>query len=235
MMKMQHNNEYAIKAAIELVIRTLNCESAKVKSLLRDIFDDIKDPYSSLVLAFLLQRTHPLRCREVFKRFLEQFKTIDDLCEASHETLEDALRSLGLQKERAKRLKIVASYIRKKYQGTVPKNKTDLLSIPYVGEYVASVILSRAFDLPVIVRDENVLRVLSRIAGKELPRQKTFDLLEMYVRPKDKRRFSLFLIHIGVFYCKSQPKCGHCPLKITCKYHLESKANGRVETQRYKK
>ena len=52
--------------------------------------------------------------------------------------------------------------MQKKYNKKIPNNFEDLLSLPGIGNYTASAILSIGFNKPYIPLDGNIERVLKR-------------------------------------------------------------------------
>ena len=63
---------------------------------------------------------------------------------------------------RARNLKKTAQVIIKNFQGKLPNNFEDLISLPGIGNYTANAILAIAFNKPYIPLDGNIERVLKR-------------------------------------------------------------------------
>ena len=60
-------------------------------------------------------------------------------------------------------VKKTAQKIIKNFNGKLPDNFEDLISLPGIGNYTASAILSIAFDKPYIPLDGNIERVIKRL------------------------------------------------------------------------
>ena len=63
---------------------------------------------------------------------------------------------------RVRNLKKTAQTVIKNFQGKLPNNFEDLISLPGVGNYTANAILAIAFNKPYIPLDGNIERVLKR-------------------------------------------------------------------------
>ena len=70
---------------------------------------------------------------------------------------------------RCKNLLYTARFIQEKYAGVFPSDYNSILNLKGVGAYTASAIASFCFNLPHAVVDGNVLRVLSRYFGIDIP------------------------------------------------------------------
>ena len=111
------------------------------------------DPYQVLIAEILLRRTTASAVSRVFPDFINRFDTLTRLVVAHESTIARALISLGLQTTRAKQLKKMASIIMKEFDGRVPRSEEELLSLPGVGQYIASAVRNFAFGEPVPLVD----------------------------------------------------------------------------------
>lgn len=150
------------------------------------IKNDTQRAYMILVSEVMLQQTQVSRVQVIFKRFLEQFPTIQDLAKATNAQVILAWRGMGYN-SRALRLRDAARAIvtgprvsalrvqeKNAEPGTVskratfPKSMEELLSIPGIGPYTAAAIRNFAFGIPTACIDTNIRRILHRtFAGPE--------------------------------------------------------------------
>ena len=157
----------------------------------------------------------------IMKNLLLNTLTITQLANAKDEAVFKLWEGLGYY-TRCKNLLYTARFIEKKYAGKFPSDYNTILSLKGVGAYTASAIASFCFNLPHAVVDGNVLRVLSRYFGIEMPVDTTegkhyFTQLANLCLDKNKpAEYNQSIMDFGATVCKPVPLCEICPLKITC-------------------
>jgi len=125
---------------------------------------------------------------------------------------------------RAQEITKLAAAIETRYQGKLPKDYKELLSLPGVGEYAARAVLSFAYEENIAIIDTNVARFLFRVFGIDLPmpanpaRKKFLIELATSVLPKRRSRdFNLAVLDLCAAICKPQhPVCIKCPINQVC-------------------
>jgi A/G-specific adenine glycosylase len=112
--------------------------------------------------------------------------------------------------------------IRDDFSGAVPSDVSQLRLLPGVGEYTANAVASFAFGQSVAVLDTNVGRVLARaIANRTLSTVEARDLARDLLGRGASALFNQALLDLGARHCKSNPQCGECPVKKSCRWHHE--------------
>ena len=189
------------------------------------------DPYLIWVCEIMAQQTRISFLLDYYNRFVKQFPDIQSLAEAEESDVLKAWEGLGYY-SRARNLRKAAQKVILDFNGTLPKTKKDLLSLPGIGEYTAGAIMSIAYGIPVPAVDGNVLRVFSRLensgADISLPqnRQATVNFVES-VMPKDRAGcFTQALMELGALICiPKNPDCAHCPVSELCKAYIAGTQN----------
>ena len=120
-----------------------------------------KRHYYTLVSEFMLQQTQVATVIPYFNRFIKKIPNFKSLAKINDQKLIKIWEGLGYY-SRARNLKKTAQKIVNNFNGKLPNNFEDLLSLPGVGNYTASAILSIVFNKPYIPLDGNVERVLKR-------------------------------------------------------------------------
>lgn len=183
-----------------------------------------KDPYKILVAEIMLQRTKAEQVVLVFNRFICSFPNMEILNKASLAEIEEIIQPLGLKK-RGAYIKQLAQQVCQQYDGRVPNNRTEILSLLGVGNYVANAVLCYAFDQRLPTVDSNFARILDRVftlqltKGQKDRRLWTFSE-EMLSRSKvNCRTFNLATLDFGYLICTpKKPKCSKCPINSICDY-----------------
>ena len=117
--------------------------------------------YYTLVSEFMLQQTQVTTVIPFFNRFIKNLPSINSLAKVNGKKLIKLWEGLGYY-SRARNLKKTAQAVIKNFNGKLPNNFEDLLTLPGVGNYTANAILAIAFNKPYIPLDGNIERVLKR-------------------------------------------------------------------------
>ena len=180
-----------------------------------------KRQYYTLVSEFMLQQTQVTTVIPYFNRFIDYVPNLQSLAKVQNKKLIKLWEGLGYY-SRAKNLKKTAQATIKNFKGKLPDNFEDLISLPGIGNYTASAILSIAFNKPYIPLDGNVERVLKRYLylkkNKEIQKDnlsKKKSVLGISSRSSD---YAQALMELGALICKpTKPLCHQCPISKKCK------------------
>ena len=200
-------------------------------------------PYEVWISEIMLQQTRVEAVKPYFQRFLEVLPDVNALAQCPDDVLMKLWEGLGYY-NRARNLKIAAQQVMSEYQGRIPGNYEELLTLKGIGHYTAGAIASIAFGQPVPAVDGNVLRVISRVTaddsdiGKQSVRnhleERLRKLMEIYAEPVgrpegvyalqeepgilDPCQFNQALMELGATVClpNGAPLCEACPWKELC-------------------
>jgi A/G-specific adenine glycosylase len=165
----------------------------------------------------MLQQTQVSRVIDYYARFLNKFPTVHHLAKAEWDDFLPVWRGLGFY-SRGKNMLRTGKIVAEKYAGVFPQSKKELESLPGIGPYTASAILSFAHKKPEPAIDTNLLRVFQRVFGCTekgvLPRSK-----ELFLSVKDGHRLNHAIMDIGSQICKGRKVlCEQCPLQAECHF-----------------
>jgi A/G-specific adenine glycosylase len=106
-------------------------------------------------------------------------------------------------------------------RGGWPDTVEELAALPGVGPYTARAVACFALGLRVAPVDTNVARVLARSLTGADPSQLTpaarQRLADQALAP-DAWAWSSALMDVGALHCRPKPRCGGCPLELTCRW-----------------
>ena len=182
-----------------------------------------RTPYRMLIAEIMLQRTKADQVAPVYLSFLKNFPDPERLGRASREQIAKYFSKLGLIR-RAGLVESLAKELLARFDGKIPKNREELLSLPSVGEYIADAVLCFAFDEDVAVVDSNVCRIIGRVfdlkAKGEARRDPQFRQAMNGLLPSGKaKEFNWAIIDLGALICTPRnPSCNICPLRSVCIY-----------------
>jgi len=186
-----------------------------------------RDPYAIWVSEIMLQQTQVPTVIPYYIKFLKTFPTVRHLAKASLSKVLKVWEGLGYY-ARARNLHQASKIISNHFNGKIPDNLKDLLSLPGVGRYTAGAILSIAFNQEVPILDGNVKRVLSRLFVVSGNTKKTEEILwplsESLIPKGSPGAFNQALMDLGSMICTPKnPNCLSCPLKNLCQGYLSGK------------
>ena len=138
--------------------------------------------------------------------------------------LENAIKSIGLYKTKARNIFGLCQMLVQKYNSRVPDNFTDLIKLPGVGRKTANVILNTLFGLPTMAVDTHIFRLSNRlgIAVGKTPLEVELKLNKV-IPAEFKRDAHHWLILHGRYVCKARkPECERCSISSWCDYYRKS-------------
>ena len=177
-------------------------------------------PYKVLVSEFMLQQTGVKTAIPYFENFIAKWPDISSLAKASENEILKYWQGLGYY-SRGRNLLKTAQIINLDYNGIIPSNLDDLISLPGIGEYASAAIRSIAFDKKATVIDGNVKRVIARffaLNGKLKDNEKDISSLAKYLTPnKGNANYSQAIMELGALICRpKQSNCSDCVVSRNC-------------------
>ena len=180
------------------------------------------NPYFIWLSEIILQQTRVEQGLPYYLKFIKEFPTVTDLAIAQEDKVLKLWQGLGYY-SRARNLHFSAKSIVQDYDGLFPKTYNDILNLKGVGTYTAAAISSFAFELPYAVVDGNVIRVLSRIFGVEIPfdtalgKKKYQGLAQNLLDKKKSGENNQAIMEFGAIQCTPKlPRCSSCPFSFNC-------------------
>jgi len=177
------------------------------------------NPLELLIATILSAQCTDSRVNEVTRSLFQRYRTAADYARAPLSELEQAIRSTGFYRNKARNIQACCRALVERHGGQVPRTMEELTALDGVGRKTANVVLGNAFGLNEgIVVDTHVRRVAQRLG---LTRQKDPDKIEqelMQQVPRDLwTQFSHWLIWHGRRRCHARkPDCPHCELREWC-------------------
>ena len=183
---------------------------------------DFNTPFQMMVAVMLSAQCTDERVNKTTPALFERCKTIQDFANIDIHELEKIIHPCGFYKNKAKNIKLCAKQVLENFNGVVPQNMEDLLTLAGVGRKSANVILLEAFGIANgIAVDTHAKRISNRIgfSSEKEPEKIEQDLLKIFPKEYLKDINHLFVWH-GRKTCDSRkPKCDICTVKQYCKFY----------------
>ena len=155
----------------------------------------------------------------VTKDLFRKYDRLEKFAGADLKELERDIHSTGFYHNKAKNIIACAGRLVTEYGGEVPRELSDLLTLPGVGRKTANVIRGNIYNDPSIVVDTHVKRISNRLGltKEDDPEKIEYDLMKAL--PKDHWiLYNIQIITFGRTICEARsPKCNECFLQDLCK------------------
>jgi len=188
---------------------------------------DYENPLELLIATILAAQCTDERVNIVTKDLFRTYQTAQDYAEAPRADLEEAVRTCGFFRQKAKSIQRTCVSLVERFNGKVPGTMDELLSLTGVGRKTANVLLGEYFTPEGVVVDTHCGRLARRLGftRHDDPAKVERDLMAILPR-EDWRMFSHALVFHGRAVCKARkPECGGCVIEELCPY--PTSAGGR--------
>jgi endonuclease-3 len=177
------------------------------------------NPLELLVATILSAQCTDRQVNIVTVDLFQKYRTAADYARAPLAELENAIRRIGLYRNKAKNIKAAAQTLVEKHGGEVPRTMEELTGLAGVGRKTANVVLGNAFGVNVgVVVDTHVARLSRRLglSAQTTPEKIETDL-QALAPPENWMLLSHWLIWHGRRRCFARsPDCPNCEIKADC-------------------
>ena len=183
-------------------------------------------PYHVWVSEIMLQQTRVEAVKPFYARFIGALPDIEALAVCPEDQLLKLWEGLGYY-NRVRNMQKAAREVVDRYQGKLPEEYEELLTLPGIGHYTAGAIASIACGQAVPAVDGNVLRVISRICEneqdimKQSVRSEFESQIGLVIPERAPGTFNQALMELGATVCvpNGAPLCMVCPVRDLCLAH----------------
>lgn len=193
--------------------------------LLHETYPDAKcelnfgNAWELLVATILSAQCTDQKVNQVTPALFARFPTPQALAEADTAELEQMIYSTGFYRNKAKNIQAAARRLVEEYDGEVPADIKQLLTLPGVARKTANVVLGNAFGIAEgVVVDTHVKRLAARLglSSQSTPEKIERDLMDLAPR-EEWIDLSHLLIFQGRRICDARkPNCADCTIRHLC-------------------
>ncbi len=176
-------------------------------------------PLELLVAVILSAQCTDVRVNIVTRDLFKRYRSAADYANAPIEELEEAVRTTGFYRNKAKNIQACCRKLVERYDGDVPQTLEELVDLDGVGRKTANVVLGTAFGIPSgVVVDTHVTRLSNRLGLTENTDAVRIEHDLAALLPKSEWiNFSHRLIWHGRQICNARkPLCSECGLESIC-------------------
>ncbi|HEY7457153.1 MAG TPA: endonuclease III [Xanthobacteraceae bacterium] len=178
------------------------------------------NPYTLLVAVVLSAQATDAGVNKATRSLFASVDTPEKMLALGEEKLREAIKTIGLYRNKAKNVIALSQKLVADHGGRVPHAREALEALPGVGRKTANVVLNIAFGEPTIAVDTHLFRVANRtgLAPGLTPREVEDGLLRR-VPDKYKHHAHHWLILHGRYVCKARaPDCPRCLINDLCRW-----------------
>ena len=216
--KKKENLKLAKPAIIEIFQR-LRAQNPEPKTELR-----YTNPYTLVVAVALSAQATDISVNKATESLFKKVDTPQKMLKLGEEKLRAYIRTIGLFNTKAKNVIALSQKLVDDFDGIVPQNHAELVTLPGVGNKTANVVMNEAFGASTIAVDTHIFRVSHRL---NLSHGKTVDAVEaelMVTVPDEfKRHAHHWLLLHGRYICKARiPDCPNCLIRDLCPFESKT-------------
>ncbi|HET7343062.1 MAG TPA: endonuclease III [Methylomirabilota bacterium] len=187
---------------------------------------DFETPLQLLVATILSAQCTDERVNMVTPALFKTYPTAKALAGARPDRLEQAIRSTGFYRAKARSLLGMAAALVERHGGEVPPDRDALTELPGVGLKTANVVLGNAFGRDALAVDTHVFRVSQRLglAKSEDPDEIHDQLVSVLARGRLTQGTHLLITHGRRTCVARKPACPVCPVRALCPWPEKTRA-----------
>jgi A/G-specific adenine glycosylase len=177
--------------------------------------------YQYIIAEVLLQRTKADTIAKFYPNFIAEFPNWLSLAKADLKAIEMFLKPVGLYTQRALRVQNLAKEMVNR-NGRLPRDREDLESIPFMGQYIANAVELVIFNQPSPLVDVNMARVIERFFGPRKMADIRYDpylqvLAYKIVNHSEAKYINWAILDFAALICQARrPLCEKCLLSHHC-------------------
>jgi endonuclease-3 len=179
---------------------------------------DYNSAFQLLVATVLSAQCTDKRVNQTTPALFKKYPNPKKMAKADLKDIQRLVKPTGFFRAKAKNIKALSNKIMEDFDGDVPSNLEDLITLPGVGRKTANVVLGHAFGIPGITVDTHFGRLSRRFGWSKQsdPVKVEFEVGEL-IPEKEWTNLSQRMIWHGRRVCHSRkPACGACPLAKLC-------------------
>ena len=177
------------------------------------------DPFKVLIGCLVSINIKDEVCDKILEELFSKVNGFQDVIDIDSNELESILYNARYRKVKAARLKEVSKQIIQEYNGKVPNDRDNLLSIKGIGPKTCNIVLAFAFGKKVIPVDSNTIRISNRLGW--IDSKKANDVENMLIEELEnefiKDANAVFMLHGKNICVPMSPYCSKCPVSLVCR------------------
>ena len=209
------------KARVKRVIDRLEKVHADAKLAL-----DYSNALELLIALILAAQARDDLVNKITVELFKKNRTAADYAATPSDQLATQIGKINFYRNKAKAIHNCCRQLVERFDGKVPDNLGDLISLPGVGRKTANIVLGNAFGKPTIGVDTHVMRVSQRLGfTANMDPDKIEADLTALVAANRRVRFCHLMQYHGRRVCLAKkPRCPQCTVIDLCPFKPKTRA-----------
>ncbi|MCX6664640.1 MAG: endonuclease III [Euryarchaeota archaeon] len=183
-------------------------------------------PFTTLISCLLSLRTKDKVTEQASLQLLQKYDTPEKILRLSEQKIISLIYPVGFYKTKAKRIRQISQTLIEKYNGSVPEDFNELLTLNGVGRKTANIVMVYGFKkhgyIPIDVHCHRIPNRLGWINTKTP--EETENELKKIIPEHYWDDFNDLFVTFGQTICVPiSPFCSRCPIELFCKKILVTK------------
>jgi len=177
-----------------------------------------KNPHELLVATILSAQCTDYRVNQVLLNLFSQYPNIESFAYADLKELSEHIFSCGYHNQKAKSIQGSSLAILERYNGKVPESMSELITLPGVGRKTANCILGECFNIPSMVIDTHMIRIMNLLGlttAKD-PKKIELELMKIFNKKHWVKLTHMIIDHGRAVCIARRPQCDKCILSDLC-------------------
>jgi endonuclease-3 len=177
-----------------------------------------ENAFQLLIATILSAQCTDERVNKVTSSIFKKYKGAKDLNSLPLSKIKQLVFSTGFYNNKAKSIKKISKIICEKFNNKIPDNINELVKLPGVGRKTANVLLGTYYNIPSIVVDTHVTRIVNLLGFCKTRNAVIIEReLSKIINKKHWVKFTHLIIDHGRKVCiANRPKCEVCIIKDLC-------------------
>ena len=190
-------------------------------------------PYELLIATRLSAQCTDERVNKVTPSLFEKYPTLEDFAKADFDDLCEIIHSCGFYRGKAQSIIELSNQIINDFNGEVPDNIDDLVTLSGIGRKTANLICGDIYGKPAIIADTHCIRLSGRLGLTSSTDPKKVEMdLKKAIPANKQTKFCHNLVHHGRAVCNARkPLCEKCPLATVCSFIKSNNKNSKKQTK----
>lgn len=181
---------------------------------------DFSTPFELVIAVMLSAQCTDDRVNKTTPALFSRCKNIEDFANIDIKELEEIIHPCGFYKNKAQNIKKCAKQVLENFNGIVPNNPDDLITLAGIGRKSTNVIMLEAFGIAQGIAIDTHAKRISNLVGwsnNSDPEKIEQDLLKIFPKEYLKDINHLLMWHGRNCCIARSPKCDVCPINKFCK------------------
>lgn len=207
-----------------LTTNTKEVRAEEVLGRLQKAYPDAKctlnytQNYELLIATILSAQCMDKRVNQTTVSLFKKYPTIENFAYCDKEELANDIHSCGYHNQKSKSIQGACLRIVEEFDGILPDSLEKLIKLPGVGRKTANCVLGECFDIPSLVIDTHMIRIMNLLGFTKSsdPVKIEQELMEIFPK-EDWQYLTHMIIKHGREVCVARrPRCLECILVDLC-------------------